>query len=110
MFGSSLVILVLLAVLVVCGFVRSRPADYRITFRDSVFVGLTVFAIGMSALGVSVIFSFKFAPEVTQFDRAVRGLSVAAIGLGPLTLFLFLTWVLRGVRYLENAYRARKPS
>ena len=105
--GASLVILVLLAVLVARGYVRSRSPGYRIALRDRALVGLTVLAVASVALGAAVAFRFHFAPGVTWLDRVARGLTVAAIGLGPVALFLVVGWVLRLVRRWENAHRAR---
>ncbi len=108
--GGSLVILLLMAVLVARGYARSRPPGYQITLRDRVLVGLTVWAISCSAIGAAVVFRFKFAPEVTLFDRIARGLMVVGIGLAPLAILLLITCALRVVRYWENAYRNRHSS
>ena len=105
--GASLAILVLLAVLVARAYARSRPPGYQIKLHDRLLVAFTAFAIAGLAIAGAVIFRFQFAPEVTLLGRVARGLTVVAIGLGPLVLFLVITCVLRVVRYWENAHRTR---
>lgn len=110
MAGASLVIFVLLAVLVARGYARSSPPGHEITSHDRIIVALTVFAVGGLAIGATVVFSFKFAPDVTSLDRALRGLTVVGIGVAPLMVFLLITWVLRATRNCENAWRTRHSS
>jgi hypothetical protein len=108
--AASFAVLALLAVLVGRSYARSRPPGYQSTLRDRAVVGLTFSAIGCIAIGVAVVFGFKFAPEVTFFDRVARGLTVAGIGLAPFALFFFITFASRVVRHWEIAYRRRHLS
>jgi hypothetical protein len=103
--SASLVVLVLVAVLVGRAYAQTRPADYRITSFDRVLVALTTFAIGCSAIGVAVVFAFKFAPEVTMVDRLARGLTVVAIGLAPLAIVFIIMGALSVVRRWEGTHR-----
>lgn len=103
--GAFLVILALLAVLVSRGYVPVQaPPGCQITWRDRVRVAITVYAIGCSSIGVAVIIGFKFAPDVTLFDRLLRGLTVVGISLAPLAIFALVAGALRVKRHLEPAF------
>lgn len=103
---GELIIFVFLAVLIARGYARSRPPGYDIKLRDRVVVGLMVFAVAGILFG-TVVFRQEFAPDVTFWDRVVRGLTVAGLGVAPLAIFGLITWALRITHYCESAYRRR---
>jgi len=98
-----LVCLAPLSMVVVSALNRFRPPGCRVTLRDRMLVGLTVWAFCGVWIGANVVFAAKFAPEVTFLDRLARGLTVVAIGLAPLLVVKLVAWG------LHAGQRSKKP-